>query len=123
MTDIREQIRKKDLFGHPIMLQYNRRGSAHQTACGGIFSMVVRLIIVVYTITLLKKLTGFEDDKNSSIESLIKDKSMITNVSMGDTGVSFSLVLMNSDTDMPIPFDHKHMFKYIRVRALTLTKD
>ena len=36
---------------------------------------------------------------------------------MADTRVSFSLVLINSDTNMPIPFDHKHIFKYIRVLA------
>ena len=86
-------------------------------------SIIIRLLILAYTIILFKKLIMHEGDKNSTIESTIKDRTMITNVSLADTGVNLNLVIINSKYDKPISFDHESMFKYIRVRAATITKD
>lgn len=71
MAKCLDTLRQGDLFGHPIMLHYNHRGPKHQTICGGICSHLVRLLILIYTIALFKKMVMHEDDKNSSIESLI----------------------------------------------------
>ena len=40
-----KRVREKDLFGHNISLNFNRRGHTHKTAVGGFFSLIVKMII------------------------------------------------------------------------------
>lgn len=56
-------LRNRDLFGHPIELNYNRKGSAHQTSIGGFFSIMVRGVYAYYLSVLVRDMLTFDDDK------------------------------------------------------------
>ena len=56
-------LRNRDLFGHPIELNYNRKGSAHQTSIGGFFSIIVRCVYTYYLSVLVRDMLTFDDDK------------------------------------------------------------
>ena len=51
------------------MLSFNNKGSTHNTLFGGSVSMMIKSMLVIYIIILIKKLTFYEDDKNTSIIS------------------------------------------------------
>ena len=60
---MKDFLRNRDLFGHPIELNYNRKGSAHQTSIGGFFSILVRAVYIYYLSTLVYELVTYGDDK------------------------------------------------------------
>lgn len=66
-----KSIRNKDLFGHYISLNFNKRGHAHKTYIGGFFSLIVKFIIYGYIGITLKQMLFLEENKNESIKSLV----------------------------------------------------
>ena len=41
-------LRSQDVFGHPVTLNFNKKGDAHQTGCGGFFSLIMNVTLLVY---------------------------------------------------------------------------
>ena len=66
-----KSIRNKDLFGHNIALNFNKRGHTHKTQIGGFFSLIVKFIIYSYIGITMKQMLFLEENKNESIASLI----------------------------------------------------
>ena len=65
-----------DLFGKPIQLGFDKKGSTHNTITGGVVSIIVRIVLLLYTIDLGNKWWNFLDDKINSFEALT-DKSIL----------------------------------------------
>ena len=59
---MKKYIRKKDIFGHPIQLGFNKKGEFHQTTFGGICSVLVFVILVAYYGLNIKKMLLYEGD-------------------------------------------------------------
>jgi len=49
------------MFGHVINLNFNRKGSSHNTIIGGIISILIKITIAIYVYLMLKKLILNED--------------------------------------------------------------
>jgi len=47
---IRNKIKSVDIFGKPIMLNYNKKGYYFNTFLGGIFSIILNLTVIAYGI-------------------------------------------------------------------------
>lgn len=60
-------IKSHDLFGHEVQLSFNKKGNAHNTLVGGIFSVLIKFLVLAYTTLLFKKLVNKEGDTYSSI--------------------------------------------------------
>ena len=56
------KIKEYDKFGHEVVLNFNNKGNYHNTFCGGLVSMLVNVIVLIYIWTLVKKLVFYEDD-------------------------------------------------------------
>ena len=62
-------IREQDIFGKPIMLNFNKKGNTHNTVFGGLVSIISKAILFVYFIIHVEKLVNFGDDKITIINS------------------------------------------------------
>ena len=60
-------IKSHDLFGHEVQLSFNKKGSTHNTLVGGIFSVLIKFMVLGYTALLFKKLINKEGDSYSSV--------------------------------------------------------
>ena len=54
--------RERDIFGHPVSLNFNRKGNFHKTPIGGFFSVLINSIYLTYVIYLLTNLLTHNDD-------------------------------------------------------------
>ena len=46
--EMAESVREIDMFGHPTELNFNNKGSTHNTVIGGFFSIFIRAFLVFY---------------------------------------------------------------------------
>jgi hypothetical protein len=49
-------VRDQDLFGHPITLNFDQDGPEHKTIIGGVFSIILKLMMFFYVLRLLLQL-------------------------------------------------------------------
>jgi hypothetical protein len=64
---LKQLIRKQDMFGYRVELNFNKKGSTHKTMCGGLTSILVLCLMMAYVIINVKKLVLQEDDTLKSI--------------------------------------------------------
>ena len=57
-------IRDNDFFGHIINLNFDKQGDAHKTTFGGIYSLFIKIFLVIYLYLNLSKLFTHVDDNN-----------------------------------------------------------
>jgi len=67
-------IRALDLFGIPIRLTFNNKGSVHKTFLGGFISFFILILMAGYTSLQIKKLVLREADKTNSFEAPVDYK-------------------------------------------------
>ena len=53
-------IKSQDLFGHEVSLNFNKKGSSHNTLVGGVVSVLVKAFMVFYTGLLVKTMVLYE---------------------------------------------------------------
>ena len=52
-------IRNRDWFGNPIQLNFNKKGSSHNTFFGGLLSVLVNVAMITYCLIFLEKMLDF----------------------------------------------------------------
>ena len=57
-------VSNQDLFGHYIHLNFNRQGDSHKTLIGGLFSILVKIMMIFYIIINVRKLVSNDDYKS-----------------------------------------------------------
>jgi hypothetical protein len=68
MKVISNKLKKFDLFGQPISLKFNNKGSEHRTIIGSIFSIVGMTLWLSYFVILIRRMVLKDaDDFNSMI--------------------------------------------------------
>lgn len=58
-------VTEVDLFGHPVALYFNSKGSEHKTICGGFISILTYGFLVWYLYNRIETLVTYN---NNSIE-------------------------------------------------------
>ena len=61
MPKFKTWVRDHDMFGHQIVLNFNKNGDSHTTFIGGFFSIIVKVVMGVYVYMNLMKLFNLED--------------------------------------------------------------
>lgn len=56
-------ISRRDFFGHQIQLNFNKRGSSHNTVLGGLVSIMIQALMLAYFSLLVKRLYLNEQDQ------------------------------------------------------------
>ena len=55
-----------DMFGHVVHFNFNKNGNSHGSFIGGIFSVLIKLMLLFYVTLILKKMIFNEGDTNFS---------------------------------------------------------
>ena len=61
-----KQIKRFDNLGHPIQLNFNKKGNIHNTFLGGFLSLFVQAGLIIYFVIHVDKLVNKLDDKLST---------------------------------------------------------
>ena len=65
-------IKEQDIFGHQIAFNFDKQGSSHKTSIGGIVSILIKVLMLIYVFILLKRMFLLEQNRNSTLSSLNK---------------------------------------------------
>ena len=76
MKKISNFIEQLDLFGHPVALKFNKKGSEHKTVVGGCVSILIRIVLVSYIAILFIRLVNRDDNKNETEIDVDEDVSI-----------------------------------------------
>ena len=63
MKSLKNLIRNRDMFGQPVLLNFNKKGNTHNTFIGGFISLFVQVGLLIYFVIHLRKLVFNLDDK------------------------------------------------------------
>ena len=66
-------VKSHDMFGHIVQLNFNKSGSYHKTLIGGFFSLVIKIVCLLFIIVRGRTILIHSDDDYCSIEYLITD--------------------------------------------------
>ena len=61
-------LRKQDIFGHHVQLNFARNGSVHTTALGGFLSIVLKVAYAGYLALLIKTMVTHDDARTYELE-------------------------------------------------------
>ena len=67
-------IESHDLFGHIVNLNFNRNNNSHNTALGGLISILIKIFMIVY-IGLISKKVVLSEGNDLSSEQFIYERS------------------------------------------------
>ena len=98
-----------DIFGHKVELNFDQKGSTHQTCCGGLMSQIFMLIMIITVITFFSVMS-------SGSQSLYytHDYPLTTEIpEEASQGMGAYLYFMDQNDQKAIPF--KISSKYLAV--------
>jgi hypothetical protein len=103
-------ISEFDMFGHPILMNFERKGDSHQTFIGGIFSFFIKTFMTFYVVLCFKSLIFREKDNNFTTFGSNQLNSVIDyNV----TKLTLLHVLRKQRTEFPNPLYQADLRKFI----------
>ena len=71
LKTISTKLKNQDLFGHQVQLNFNRNGSVHTTPLGGVFSIFLKTLYIIYFSYLLNKMFDYGEDRTYSYENTL----------------------------------------------------
>ena len=75
-----------DLFGHQVTLNFNRKGDTHQTLPGGIVSLIIRVILLLYFVDCSIAMFKYKNNELSD-QSSIADLEEVGEVDLNEENV------------------------------------
>ena len=115
------------MFGEPILLNFNRKGTTHKTLIGGFISLFVQIGLMIYLYVHVEKLVKNLEDK-IMITNQLMDMGDTTNFKyMNETGFMDSYVLVLNNK--PIQYNDDAMryltikYSYIEIKSAELTEN
>ena len=64
-----KSLRKYDMFGHLIGINFNKRGDRHKTMIGAAFSIIIKICIYLYVLLTFNTMFTHGDNRNSTVLS------------------------------------------------------
>lgn len=97
MNKLSSSIRDIDMFGHPIELNFNKKGSTHNTVVGGFFSIFIKSFLLFYVIYIFYQMFTFGNDvvRNATFSLLADSESgekLENSIDYGDMQAKLFLV-------------------------------
>jgi len=62
MVKVSKYIKQQDMFGHQVVLNFNKKGDTYQTTIGGAISLLVKLVIFGFVVYKIILLVGLKDN-------------------------------------------------------------
>ena len=69
-------IRDHDLFGHPVLLTFNKKGTHYNTSCGGCVSIIIKVFMMAILVFLIDRLVNNRQDTISSTKEPVDFKEL-----------------------------------------------
>ena len=90
-----------DLFGFPVKLNFDEKGSTHRTCCGGLSSIIFMAIVIAVIISQVTVLTSKSQSFYSSHEIPfdVKTKNSVLGEASLGVGTFMMVYDANGDTD------------------------
>ena len=101
-----EKLRDIDIYGEPVVLNFNKKGSLHKTYMGGLLTIMGRILILFYTITLLIEMFGFSND-TTNIQDSIEEVESLGKVYFNQSGYMPRIQIMNRPSH-PIEYNNEN---------------
>ena len=115
MDSLINLVKKLDLFGMPIQFSFNKQGSEHRTFLGGLISLFIRAAILSYTVLLIARMVGRNDNKN---ETYFEQNQGLENVRYADAEFIITMQLLNISGVGISPIEYNEEVKrYINIYA------
>ena len=57
---MKRKIKEQDIFGHQISFNFDKQGATHKTCVGGVVSIAIKVVVLVYVLILLKRMLWLE---------------------------------------------------------------
>jgi len=92
------------MFGHPVLLSFNKKGNTHNTVIGGCISIFVLVILLAYFGIHFNTLINYGDDK-ISIKELSVNLIEADEVRYQDMKYINTFALMNGEIMAPVKYD------------------
>lgn len=67
MLYLKNKLEDQDLFGFPVVLNFDSKPATHSTICGGSISVVIKTLMLMYTFIVVKSMILMENDRWVSI--------------------------------------------------------
>ena len=62
VNKIVKSIKNHDIFGSPVSLNFNKDGSNYKTLIGGLFSLLIKVVMILFIIHKLYLLVSLGDN-------------------------------------------------------------
>ena len=104
MKKIKNGFISTDFFGHPIQLNFNKKGNTHNTFLGACVSLFVSAFLVFYFYIHLERMIFYKNDTISSYTETIQLEDMKP-VNYQDMNIMTSFILLNGTHMIPKDYD------------------
>ena len=94
---VKKFIKNRDMFGHPVVLNFNRQGNTYFTSIGGILSIIMNIVLLEYCLIKLGRMIERSGDAVVAVTELT-DFEDLGEVSFKDAEFMPILVLKSSFT-------------------------
>ena len=110
---------RHDMFGHVINLNFNKNGNSHGSFIGGVFSVIIKLMLLLYVFLIVKMWLLNEGDTNFSQTDVV-DVNEAGHVNFGDVDVNiFHVIQMQNDEEV----DPEKLQKYVTMKYLVVERN
>ena len=86
-NSLKENIISHDLFGQPIQLNYAKKDSEYKTFHGGLVSIVIKCILMVYIGSLLIQMITYDNNEIHSTMKLLNAEELLQETSLSNTSM------------------------------------
>ena len=113
----KKYIRGHDMFGHKVSLNFNKDSDTYKTGCGGVFSILIKLILLFYVGLKMKALFLRENNQYGKNE-LPTGYEKLGEISLDQTNVVPFMQAMSTQNFQPIKFTKEIYEPYISINAM-----
>ena len=94
-------IRQFDTFGHPVTLNFNKKGDAHQTTLGGLLSLAMYVVLIRYLILNFIDLINRKDPNINFQKSTVNLAEDIGAININEEGLLLFVTCQSMSTFLP----------------------
>lgn len=60
---LRKRVKNNDMFGHSVVLNFNRQGETYKTSFGGCISIFIKVVLIAYVYLRFTKMIYLSDNQ------------------------------------------------------------
>ena len=112
-------IRGQDMFGYRVSLNFNKSGNTYKTRCGGVSSIIIKMILLFYAGLRIKALFWREENSYGYNEEPMEfDK--LGEIAFNETSIVPYIQVMSTVTLKPIAFPKEFYSPYFSITVMNI---